>query len=333
MVKRAAWAGDAAARSQAAASQPVVRRAGDGERIMDGQSSSIAKAADQRSSSLRDLLAQGEGRLGRAGIPQPRREARLLLAHALGLAPASLLALDAEVRLRPDGYEALLARRAAREPLAFLTGRQGFWTLDLAVSPATLIPRADSETLIEALTLARPDRAAVRHVLDLGTGTGCLLLAALSEYPQAWGVGVDVSSDACRLAASNAASTGLAGRAGVLCGDWAVALVGRFDVILGNPPYVAGPELDGLMPEVGQHEPRRALDGGLDGLDAYRRLLPMLRPLLRPDGLAILEVGAGQADAVAALAPDARLRLASMRADLGGIVRAVLLEPDPAADQ
>ena len=225
----------------------------------------------------------------------------------------------------------MLARRAAREPLAFLTGRQGFWTLDLAVSPATLIPRADSEALIEALIGARPDRAAVRRVLDLGTGTGCLLLAALSEYPGAWGVGVDVSPPACRLAALNAAANGLASRAALVCGDWGEALAGRFDVILGNPPYISRQELDALMPEVGRHEPMRALDGGPDGLACYRRLMPSLAPMLRPDGLAILEVGIGQADAVAAVAAGAGLRPVSTASDLAGIVRAVLLEPDGSA--
>ncbi len=282
-------------------------------------------------SSLRDLLAQAERRLGHAGIPEPRREARRLLAHALGLETAALLALAPDAALRPDGFEALLARRAAREPLAFLTGRQGFWTLDLAVSPATLIPRADSEALIEALVAARPDRGAVRDVLDLGTGTGCLLLAALSEYPGAWGVGIDVSPAACRLAALNAASNGLASRAALVCGDWGDSLAGRFDVILGNPPYVGRPELDALMPEVGRHEPRRALDGGPDGLACYRRLMPALARMLRPDGLAILEVGIGQADAVAALGAGAGLGLVSMASDLGGILRAVLLEPDGSA--
>ena len=278
-------------------------------------------------SSPRDLLAWGESRLDRAGIPEPRREARRLLAHALGLDPMGLLTLDARAMVPRDGFEALLDRRAAREPLAYLTGWQGFWTLDLAVSPATLIPRADSETLIEALIAARPDRHAIRDVLDLGTGTGCLLLAALSEYGLAWGVGVDLSESACRLAAGNAAANGLAARAAFLCGDWGDALAGRFDVILANPPYVAEPELAGLMPEVGRHEPRRALDGGADGLDAYRRLVPLLAQAMRPDGLAVLEVGAGQAEAVATLGAEAGLGLQSMRADLGGVMRAVLLAP------
>ena len=281
-----------------------------------------------QASRLGELLAQAELLLERAGIEGPRREARRLLAHSLGLDAVGLLALGHDAMVSPNGFEALLARRLAHEPLAFLTGRQGFWTLDLAVSPATLIPRADSETLIEALLEARPDRASVRHVLDLGTGTGCLLLAALSEYRLAWGVGVDVSAAACRLAAGNAAANALAMRAVWLCGDWGDALDARFDVILGNPPYIAQPELDGLMPEVGRHEPRRALDGGADGLAAYRRLVPLLETRLQPDGLVILEVGIGQADAVAALGIGAGLRLVATRSDLGGIVRAVLLEPD-----
>ena len=278
-------------------------------------------------SSPRDLLARGEARLQEAGIPEPRREVRRLLAHALGLDAMGLLRLDAQAMVPWNGFEALLDRRAAREPLAYLTGRQGFWTLDLAVSPATLIPRADSETLIEALVAARPDRHAIHDVLDLGTGTGCLLLAALSEYRHAWGVGVDLSEPACRLAAGNAAANGLATRAAFVCGDWGDALAGCFDVILANPPYIAEPELARLMPEVGRHEPRRALDGGTDGLDAYRRLLPLLAQAMRPDGLAILEVGAGQADVVAALGAEAGLRLLGMPADLAGVTRAVLLAP------
>jgi release factor glutamine methyltransferase len=245
-----------------------------------------------------------------AGIDSPRREARWLWEHAAG---------------DPDVFRALIARRAAREPLAFLTGSQTFWTLDLEVSPATLIPRADSETLITAAIAARPDRAAVRHMLDLGTGTGCLLLAALTEFPAAFGVGVDRVPAAAALAARNAAATGLGARCAMVCADWAAPLRGRFDLVLSNPPYIESETIAGLMPEVARYEPRSALDGGADGLDAYRALLKMLPDLLGRSGVAVLELGAGQAVAVAGLARAAGFQEAALHADPGGIARAAVL--------
>jgi release factor glutamine methyltransferase len=272
------------------------------------------------------LLCQGGSALRAAGIEDARAEARRLLAHALPASPEALLrdrhepvAAEAEARFR-----AALARRCAREPLAFITGRAGFWTLDLDVSPATLIPRADTETLIEAALAARPDRAAVRRVLDLGTGTGALLLAALAEYPHAFGIGVDRSAAAAALAARNAARNGLGGRAAFLAGDWASALSGRFDLILANPPYIPAADIPALMPEVARHEPASALAGGEDGLDAYRALLPALPALLAEGGLAVFEVGAGQAGSVESLGRAAGLEPAGRRADLHGVARAVL---------
>jgi release factor glutamine methyltransferase len=278
---------------------------------------------------LRDATA----RLAEAGIEAPRREARLLLAHVLGVDPQALLLRVDERPLPSDAVEAastLVGRRAAREPLAFLTGRQGFWTLDLAVSDATLIPRADSETLIEAVLASRPDRSSLRRVLDLGTGTGCLLLAALSEYPGAWGLGLDLSPGACRLARGNADRNGLGERMAAMCGRWGEALAlpaeSRFDLVLSNPPYIPSRDIADLMPEVARFEPRRALDGGDDGLNAYRQILPALPGLLAPGGLAVLEVGQGQAEAMPGLAAVAGLRVLAVRPDLGGIPRAVVLE-------
>ena len=259
--------------------------------------------------------------LSAAGVDSPRLEARLLLAHAAGLRQDALLRdRDAPVETAP--YAALLARRAAREPLALITGRQEFWSLTFAVSADTLIPRPDSETLIEAALAARPDRAGARSILDLGTGTGCLLLAALTEYPAAWGVGVDLSAGATALARRNAAALGLSNRAAMLCADWNDALDASFDLVLSNPPYIPGADIAGLMPEVARHEPRRALDGGPDGLDAYRALLRRLPALLRPGGMAVLELGAGQAAAVSALAKGWTVAL---RRDLAGTERAIVL--------
>ncbi len=273
-----------------------------------------------------ELLARAETTLRKAGVADARREAVRLLAHALGVERLGLLALGRDATVEADGFERLLERRVRREPLAFIVGRQGFWTLELAVSPDTLIPRADSETLVEALLEARPDRRSVTRLLDLGTGTGCLLLAALSEYPDAWGVGVDRSTSACQLALSNARTNGLATRSAFACGDWTTPIRGSFDVILGNPPYIPTADVPGLMPEVAVHEPAGALDGGVDGLDAYRILLPAVTSLLAPGGLCVLEVGAGQAEEVAGLGMAVGLRPAGTRADLGGITRAVLLD-------
>ena len=272
------------------------------------------------------LLAETAATLAEAGVAAPVREARLLLLHALGRVTGALL--DRAERVRAPGLAALVARRAGREPMALILGRQGFWTLDLMVSRDTLIPRADSEAVVEAALAARPDAA---RVLDLGTGTGCLLLAVLSACPAAWGVGVDLSPGAAALAARNAVANGLGGRAVFLCGDWAAAVGGRFDLVLCNPPYIPSAELAGLMPEVAGYEPARALDGGADGLGAYRRIVAALPGLLAPGGVAVLELGVGQDAAVAALARAAGLAVRGVRADLGGIARALVLAADAGA--
>jgi release factor glutamine methyltransferase len=256
--------------------------------------------------------------LAAAGIEAPRREARLLLAAAEGVSAAGLLALDEvdEAKFTP-----LLRRREAREPMAYILGRREFWGLDFAVSPATLIPRPDSETLIEALLAAG---LTPRRVLDLGTGTGCLLLAALHEFPQAFGVGVDVAGPAAALARANAVALGMAGRTVFLAGNWADALAADFDLVLSNPPYIAAAEVAGLMPEVARYEPLSALAGGTDGLEAYRAIIAALPRLLAPGGVAILELGAGQARSVAALAAAAGYGCTT-RPSLDGIERAAVL--------
>jgi release factor glutamine methyltransferase len=223
-----------------------------------------------------------------------------------------------------DRFLPLLDRRVAREPLALIVGHREFWSLDFAVSRDTLVPRPESETLIEAAVAAFVDRPPPATILDLGTGTGCLLVAALSEFPTAFGIGVDRSPAAAALAARNAAALGVASRTALVCGDWASALEARFDLVLCNPPYIATSDLVGLMPEVARYEPHSALDGGLDGLAAFRHLLADIPRLLNVRGIAVLEFGAGQAGAISQLARDTGL-VSELRYDLSGIARTVVL--------
>ncbi len=264
-------------------------------------------------------LRAGTTALTAAGIDDAALEARWLMAHALGVPHNTALDRSAAA---PAAFAPLLARRLAREPLAYITGRQGFWTLDLEVSPATLIPRADSETLIAA-ALAHVQSPA--RILDLGTGTGCLLLACLVEFPSAFGIGIDLNPEAAALAARNAQANKLADRASFCAGSWADAISGRFDLILSNPPYIEAAVIPGLMPEVAQHEPARALDGGRDGLDAYRAICAALPRLLTLDGMAIFELGAGQEGDVVAIAHQYGLERVACSTDLGGIARALVL--------
>ena len=272
---------------------------------------------------IAEAIRHGAARLGAAGIEEPRREARLLLAHLLGGTVTDLVRDPAAPIPDPAAYDALLERRTRHEPLAYLTGHREFWSLDIEVSPATLIPRPDSETLVEAALTACPAPA---RVLDLGTGTGCLLLAVLHERPEAFGIGLDLSPAAAALAARNARRLGLAARSAFLCADWTAPLAGRFDLVLANPPYIETAEIPGLMPEVGAFEPARALDGGADGLAAYRRILADLPQRLAHGGVAVIELGAAQADAVGAIAQAAGLSV-EFRCDLVGIRRAAMLRP------
>lgn len=268
-----------------------------------------------------EAIAAIAAALAAAGIEEARREARLILAFALRIEPGALFGRE---MVPMDDAMALARRRAAREPLAYIFGRREFWSLDFEVSPATLIPRPDSETLIEAAVREVGDRAVVRAVLDLGTGTGALLLAALAEFPGAFGVGLDVVGAAAALARRNAVRLGFGARCGFVVGDWAAALGGRFDLVLANPPYVPRGEMAGLMPEVARYEPQSALDGGVDGFDAYRVIIAALPRLLRAGGIAVIEAGAGQAAGMMGLAAAAGMT-ARGHEDLAGVVRAVVM--------
>lgn len=268
-------------------------------------------------------LAAAAARLDRAGVAAARREARLLLGAALGLGPEAIIAHPERplTAAEAERFAALVRRRGRREPLSRILGRREFWGLEFRVTADTLDPRPDSETVVQAALDAAVDRAAPLAVLDLGTGTGCLLLALLSELPRARGLGIDASAAAVEVARDNAAALGLGSRAAFAVGDWGKGVAGPFNLILTNPPYVATGEVERLAPEVIRYEPRSALDGGADGMDRYRALAPDLTRLLAATGRAVVEIGDGQADAVAAILAAADLRGVERRADLAGIVR------------
>lgn len=269
---------------------------------------------------VREALAAAAARLG-AVSASPRLDAELLMAHALGTRREDVLLHRGE-EPSPAAFEPAVLRRLAHEPVAYVTGERDFWTLNLGVSPDVLIPRPDSETLIEAAIAHFGDRRGPRRILDLGTGSGALLLAAFATWPKARGVGVDCSEYALDVAIWNSRRVGLAGRAIWRLGDWGEGMEERFDLILCNPPYVeAGAD---LPRDVVEFEPHGALFAGGDGLDAYRALAPQLGRLLTAGGIICLEIGAGQEKAVAALMAAAGFTIES-RKDLTGIVRCLVL--------
>jgi len=263
----------------------------------------------------------------RAGLDSPELDARLLTGHALGLDHARLAAeSDRELSDQEIGaLAALAARRLKREPVARILGRKEFWGLGLRITEATLVPRPETETLVEtalaAIDSEGPRNRALR-IADLGTGSGALLLALLHELPNASGIGTDVSREALAAAADNASRLGLAARAEFATGDFGAALEGRFDLVVSNPPYVASGDIGTLDPEV-RHDPQCALDGGADGLDGYRTIAAQARRLLKPSGHLVVELGAGQELAVAALFRAAGLAPSPARPDLAGIPRAL----------
>lgn len=266
--------------------------------------------------SVRDALAAAAARIGG---DTPRLDAEVLLAHMIGCTRGELL-LNPDRNIDQQAYETLVKRRANGEPVAHITGQREFWSLDLLVTPDVLIPRPDSETLIE-VALKRC-RTPPRRILDLGTGSGALLLAALSEWPDATGLGIDASAAALAVAQANAARTGLSERAEFRLGNWGEGVTDQFDLILCNPPYIAVDEA--LSAEVKAHEPASALFAGADGLDDYRRILPQLPGLLADAGLAVLEIGHLQGQALLAMAAGQGLQ-AMLHQDLGGRDRCIAI--------
>ena len=270
-----------------------------------------------------------------AGPDSPALDARVLCGHALGLDHTSLFAA-ADHRLTTSesaALNALAVRRLAHEPVSRIIGAKEFWSLRFCVSPAVLVPRPQTETVVEAALAAidaRVTRTGALRLLDIGTGSGALLLALLSELPHAFGVGTDISTAALALARENASRLGLAARCAFLACNEATALHGPFDLVVSNPPYVTSGEIAKLAPEVLKYEPQLALDGGIDGLNAYRAIAADARRLLAPGGHLIVELGAGQEAAVAALFAAAGLNMPQpARKDLAGIARALSAHPAP----
>ena len=277
-----------------------------------------------------------------ADIDEPVMEARLLVGFVLGGGPERVLA-DRDELLTADQASALkaaLTQRCQRVPMAQIIGVREFWSLPFKVTSATLTPRPDTETLVEAILHHVSESPA--RIIDLGTGTGCILLALLSEWPNATGVGVDASEEALAVARDNGVTLGLGSRTQFVQADWnqerwTQARVGSwggpFDVVVSNPPYIPALDIEALDEDVRTHEPRLALDGGDDGLGAYRAIVLQLNALLTVDGVIGFEVGIDQADDVGALILEAGFELLEKRADLGGVERAVIARKGPHREQ
>lgn len=263
-----------------------------------------------------------------AGIESPELDARVLIGHALRLDHAGLATAATQQisDLTATQIERFTARRLAGEPVARIVGQKEFWSLPLTVTPAVLVPRPETEILVElALALIDRDGARTRalRIADLATGSGAILLALLSELPNAYGIGTDIDTKALAVACCNAKQLGFDARATFLATNYGTALESSFDLVVSNPPYVASADIATLAPEVREHDPRHALDGGADGIAAYRAIAVDAPRLLKPGGHLVVEIGAGQERAVTDLFAARGLAIAGMRHDLSGIPRAL----------
>jgi len=266
--------------------------------------------------------------LKEAGTDNPALDARVLLISALAIDPTDLLTRP-EHPIGSDGAAKLTdfaRRRVAREPVSRILGTREFWGLPFALAPETLVPRPDTETVVAAALRRIANRTAPLRILDLGTGSGCIIVALLHELPHAIGVGVDRSATALATARLNAVTNAVSDRALFAASDWGSALRSQFDIIVSNPPYIASGEIPSLDPEVRHHDPALALDGGPDGLDAYRQIFADVDRLLSPGGMTVVEIGFDQENDLKTLAADYGLTVVEVAQDLAGHPRAVILE-------
>jgi release factor glutamine methyltransferase len=275
------------------------------------------------------LRREGVARLRKANIESAEADARLLLLYATKLDAAKLISIENEEadEVRREAYGRLLSRRISGEPVSRIVGEKEFWSLRFTLGSETLVPRPETETIVEAALAEIGDRQRALKILDLGTGTGAILGALLTELPKATGIAVDKSEAALGVARENFRNLSLGDRVSYIQGDWADAVRGTFDLIVSNPPYIATEELALLSPEVRDHDPRLALEAGADGLDAYRAIVNQLVELLAADGKAVLELGLGQEEAVSALVrATGKLEAAEpARKDLAGVSRALVI--------
>ncbi|MDP7100148.1 MAG: peptide chain release factor N(5)-glutamine methyltransferase [Rhodospirillales bacterium] len=272
------------------------------------------------------IYQQLSGELAAAGIEEPRLEARMLMSFAAGIDQSRILGYpEDEIAVKSLAeLSKFAARRKSGEPIAYITGQKEFWSLNFKVSRETLIPRPDSETLIEAVLGELPDKNASLKILDLGTGTGCLLLALLSELPNALGLGVDSNPKTCDIARDNANQLGLVSRVTIQQRDWLTGLNGNFNIIISNPPYIVESEIAALEPDVNQFEPHLALSGGADGLAAYHLIATQCSAHLTPDGFLAVECGMGQIPDIKGIFLKNNLKIKSIHRDIANVERCIL---------
>lgn len=282
---------------------------------------------------MSDFFTEIMQKLSAVGVEQPRLEARLILAHVKQCEPAEIFSGIKYTEDEKCAVSALLTRRLVHEPLDKILGHREFYKSDFAVNSNVLSPRPDSETLVEGVLAHYTDLGTALRILDLGTGSGCLIESLLSEYRAAQGVAVDFSAVALEVAQKNAVRLGVNGRLEFVQADWFspdfVARIDgerKFDVIVTNPPYIPSKDIEGLAPEVKNYDPLTALDGGADGFESYRRIADVAPELLADGGKIFIEAGIGQADEIATVFSSHGLKLVETRADLAGIARCVVLE-------
>jgi release factor glutamine methyltransferase len=284
-----------------------------------------AKKADTLA---KEALRWAVMKLQQEHIESASLDARILLEYVLGVNREQLL-FSLELPITTEQYDrfaALVAKRAKRQPVSKIISRREFWGINFAVNENTLDPRPDSETLIECVLERVENRDDALRILDLGTGTGCLLLSLLSELPAATGIGIDASEGALLVAKENAVTLGFTGRTDFMLGDWCSRLEGKFDIIISNPPYIPTEVISTLEPEVAEFDPMLALDGGADGLNCYRKIMKQLSNILAKDGFAAFEIGIGQQNDLAAIANENGMEIAGSKNDLSGIARCLIIQ-------